>query len=172
MSAGETTDDTENVTSENFGSFLPGTLEAFASSPAGFALGLILTPLLKGVETVLIGALDLVTFVFNGACPDVYSTFSTGAQCVDSTSGMIGLADVPLFIGGLLVGIGRVIGGSASEGTGVLGLLSGVTSGLVGLASAAGPAAPIVFALVVVLVLGALAFVVRRVALLVPGIGG
>ncbi|WP_244629383.1 hypothetical protein [Halorubrum sp. PV6] len=141
---------------------LPLTLKRFASSPQGFILGAILSPLLRGLENVVVTVLDLITFVFQGDEPGLTGTF--------------GIADVPLFIGTKLVSIGATIGGSAIEGTGLLGLLSRLVDAGTGFASAGGPLAPIILAGEVVVVVYMFAWTTQRIILViadaVPGLAG
>jgi len=89
---------------------------------------------------------------------------------------VIGIADIPLFIGTSLVGVGETIGGSAVEGTGILGVVDQVVSAGVGFASAGGPLAPIILSAEVVLVVWVIAVLTRRTILViadaVPGLAG
>lgn len=141
---------------------LPVTLQRFASSPSGFILGAILSPLLRGLNGVVIEFLDLITFVFQGSGPGLVGT--------------LGVADIPLFIGTELVEIGAIIGGSSVEGTGLLGIVSTVIDAGTAFASIGGPLAPIILAGEVVVVVYAFAFVAERIILViadaVPGLAG
>mgnify|MGYP000158397621 CR=1 FL=1 len=141
---------------------LPETLSRFASSPQGFILGAILSPLLRGLENIVVTVLDLITFVFQGDGPGLTGTF--------------GIADIPLFIGTKLVGIGATIGGSAIEGTGLLGLLSRLVDAGTSFASMGGPLAPVILAGEVVVVVYVFAWTTQRIILViadaVPGLAG
>jgi len=141
---------------------LPETLRRFASSPTGFILGAILSPLLRGLNSVVIEFLDLITFVFQGSGPGLVGT--------------LGLADIPLFIGTELVEIGATIGGSSVEGTGLLGIVSTVVDAGTAFASIGGPLAPIILAGEVVVVVYVFAFITQRIILViadaVPGLAG
>ena len=141
---------------------LPLTLRRFAASPQGFILGAILSPLLRGLENVVVTVLDLITFVFQGDGPGLTGTF--------------GIADIPLFIGTTLVDIGAEIGGSAIEGEGILGLLSTLVDAGTSFASMGGPLAPIILAGEVVVVVYVFAWTTQRIILViadaVPGLAG
>lgn len=142
-------------------SALPEVLTRFASAPQGFILGAVLTPILSGVNDVLIRILDLITYVFQGDGPGLVGTY--------------GLADIPVFIGTELVAVGSTIGGSASGG-GLLGILSRIVDAGTAFASAGGPLAPIILAAEVVVAAYVLAFIGQRVILVmadaVPGVAG
>ena len=144
------------------GSELPETLQRFASSPTGFILGAILSPLLRGLNNIVITFLDLITFVFQGSGPGLIGT--------------LGLADIPLFIGTELVEAGALIGGSSVEGTGLLGIVSTVVDAGTAFASIGGPLAPVILAGEVVVVVYVFAFVTERIVLViadaVPGLAG
>ena len=141
---------------------LPMTLQRFASSPSGFILGAILSPLLRGLNSVVIEFLDLITFVFQGSGPGLVGT--------------LGVADIPLFIGTELLEIGATIGGSSVEGTGLLGIVSEVIDAGTAFATLGGPLAPIILAGEVVVVVYVFAFVTERIVLViadaVPGLAG
>lgn len=141
---------------------LPETLQRFASSPTGFILGAILSPLLRGLNDIVVTFLNLITFVFQGSGPGLVGT--------------LGLADIPLFIGTKLIEIGATIGGSSVEGTGLLGIVSTVIDAGTAFASIGGPLAPIILAGEVVVVVYVFAFVTERIVLViadaVPGLAG
>ncbi|WP_050032292.1 hypothetical protein [Halorubrum halophilum] len=141
---------------------LPQSLQRFARSPQGFILGAILSPLLEGLNDAVVQFLDLIVFVFEGSEPGLVGTY--------------GIADIPLFIGTQLVNIGATIGGSASDGTGFLGLVDRLVEAAVGFATVGGPLAPIILAGEVVVVVWLLAFIGRRIILViadaVPGLAG
>ena len=141
---------------------LPVTLQRFASSPSGFILGAILSPLLRGLNSLVVTFLDLITFVFQGSGPGLVGT--------------LGVADIPLFIGAELVEIGAAIGGSSVEGTGLLGIVSEVIDAGTAFATLGGPLAPIILAGEVVVVVYVFAFVTERIILViadaVPGLAG
>jgi len=144
------------------GQGLPDTLKEFARAPQGFILGAILETFLSGLNTGLVEVLGLIRFVFQGSGPGLTGTY--------------GIADIPLFIGTSLVGVGETIGGSAVEGTGILGVVDQVVSAGVGFASAGGPLAPIILSAEVVLVVWVIAVLTRRTILViadaVPGLAG
>jgi len=100
MSSTEETTETQDETTgvmDFFGSGNASTLQTFAASPAAFIFGVILTPLLNGLETVVAKTLDLVYLVFFG-------TLRT------TTDGQLGIADVPLVVADLLIDVGDLIG--------------------------------------------------------------
>ncbi|KDS91767.1 hypothetical protein FK85_19335 [Halorubrum saccharovorum] len=141
---------------------LPRSLQRFARSPQGFILGAILSPLIEGLNDAVVQFLDLIVFVFEGSAPGLVGTY--------------GIADIPLFVGTHLVDIGATIGGSAAAGTGFLGLVDRLVETAVGFATAGGPLAPIILAGEVVVVVWLLAFIGRRIILViadaVPGLAG
>ena len=151
-----------SATNEGDGYSLPETLKRFAKSPQGFILGAILSPLINGLNDVVVTFLDLIVFVFRGSGPGLVGTY--------------GIADVPLFIGTKLIGIGSTIGGSAVDGTGVLGILDRIVGAGTQIASIGGPLAPIILAGEIVVVVYVLAFVTERIILViadaVPGAAG
>lgn len=141
---------------------LPVTLQRFATSPTGFILGAILSPLLRGLNSFVVTILDLIRFVFEGSGPGLVGT--------------LGVADIPLFIGTELVEIGATIGGSSVEGTGLLGIVSEVIDAGTAFATVGGPLAPIILAGEIVVVVYVFAFVTERIILViadaVPGLAG
>lgn len=141
---------------------LPDTLQRFASSPQGFILGAILSPLLNGLNDAVIRFLNLITFVFEGSGPGL--------------TGTIGVADIPLYVGDLALEAGSTIGGSALEGTGLLGIADRLVQTGVGFATIGGPLAPVILAAETVAVLWLLAVIGRRTLLViadaVPGLAG
>jgi len=72
-------------------------LQTFGASPVGFIFGVILTPLLSGVETGVLRSLDLVNLVFYG---DSRAT----------TDGLVGIADIPAVSASVLISAGDTIG--------------------------------------------------------------
>lgn len=144
------------------GSSVPEVVLRFASAPQGFILGAVLSPLISGLESVVVGILDLIVFVFQGDGPGLVGT--------------LGLADIPLFVGETLVGVGSTVGGSAVDGTGILGVVDRIVEALVGLASIGGPAAPIILAAEVVAVVYLFVVIGRRAILVIadaiPGAAG
>ena len=152
-------DDTEG---SDGGSELPETLQRFASSPTGFILGAVLSPLLRGLNNVVVTFLDLITFVYQGSGPGLVGT--------------LGVVDIPLFIGTELIEIGATIGGSSVEGTGLLGIVSTVIDAGTAFATLGGPLAPIILAGEVVVVVYVFAFVTERIILVIadatPGLAG
>jgi len=143
-------------------SSIPEVLYRFAGAPQGFILGALLTPLLSGLNSIVVGLLDLIVFVFQGDGPGLVGT--------------LGLADIPLFLGRELVDAGSTIGGSAVDGTGLLGVLDTIVSIGTSFASLGGPLAPVILAGEVVVVAYAFAFVARRTILVIadaiPGAAG
>lgn len=81
------------------------TLLAFGSSPAGFALGIVLTPLFEGLETIFEMVIDGIYLVFVG-------------DSVGSTSGTVGIADIPLLAADVLIGVGDLVGSPVLDGVG------------------------------------------------------
>jgi len=138
------------------------TLERFGKSPQGFILGAILSPLLRGLEDVIVEVLDLIVFVFQGEYPGLIGTY--------------GLLDIPVFIGTKLIAIGATIGGSTAENSGVLGLVDRLVKAAVDVATVGGPLAPIILAGEIVVVVWLLAVIARRIILViadaVPGLAG
>ncbi|GGK64604.1 hypothetical protein GCM10009067_16330 [Haloarcula sebkhae] len=136
---------------------LPPELQAFAASPLGFILGLILTPLLNGVEGVVSRAIWAINFVFFG-------------QSRSSTDGVFGLADVPVVITNKLIDAGSAIGKPILDGVISPGVQLVIEffnwTGPVGLLGAA-----IVFALVVVVYATGLRTAVEIVLDFIPGGG-
>lgn len=131
-------------------------LKTFGNSPAGFILGAVLSELLGGIEVLLTALLDAVLFVFVGSGP--------------GTTGMLGIADIPIFATEILIGATSGIGQTILE-------LIGSLLGMVGtVAASAGPAAPLVVAgsIAVVAIAGAwtLRTVIDVVADAVPGLQG
>lgn len=143
-------------------SSIPEVLYDFASAPQGFILGALLEPLLSGLNSIVVGLLDLIVFVFQGDGPGLVGT--------------LGLADIPLFIGSELVDVGSAIGGSAVDGTGLLGVLDTIVSIGTSFAGLGGPLAPVILAGEVVLVAYTFAFIARRTILVIadaiPGAAG
>ncbi|WP_241982725.1 hypothetical protein [Halorubrum sp. ASP121] len=141
---------------------IPGVLYRFASAPQGFILGALLEPLISGVDSLVTQVLDLIVLVFQGDGPGLVGT--------------LGLADIPLFIGDTLIGVGSALGGSAIEGTGILGIVDTIIEALVSFATIGGPLAPIILAGEVVLVVYTVAFIGQRIILViadaVPGLAG
>ncbi|EMA71952.1 hypothetical protein C462_04220 [Halorubrum distributum JCM 13916] len=137
-------------------------LLTFASAPQGFILGALLEPLLSGLNSVVVGLLDLIVFVFQGDGPGL--------------TGTLGLADIPLFIGDTLIGVGSTVGGSAIDGTGILGVVDRIVETFVGFASIGGPLAPLILAGEVVVVTYVLVVIARRTILVIadaiPGAAG
>lgn len=166
--------ETEEVTPGTFDSFLPSPLGKIATHPAGFILGTVLSPLLGGLERVVGLILNLVLFPFVGGCISANSPLPDfGPQtCQSATDGMFGAADIPLVIGGAVGDGFALVGGNVEQGTGILGAVDLVLTTATDVASAAGPAAPIALAIIVSAVAIGTAFLVRRAALLIPGIGG
>jgi len=150
-----------------------GFLTAFAKSPSAFILGAVIAPIVGGLNTILYGTLEAVLFLFSGSCPDQYVVLTGGSSCGgDPTAGTWGLTDIPLVIGDAIVGAGSTIGGSAAAGTGILGVVDSISGAAVGIAQAAGPLGPVIIAAEFAAVVWLVAFVIRRAALTIPGIGG
>lgn len=163
------------VTGETVGELkeYSGFLTAFAKAPSTFILGAVLAPIVGGLNTILSGTLEAVLFLFSGSCPDQYVVLTGGSSCGgDPTAGTWGLTDIPLVIGDAIVGAGSTIGGSAAAGTGILGVVDSISGAAVGIAQAAGPLGPVIIAAEFAAVVWLVAFVIRRAALTIPGIGG
>lgn len=73
-----------------------GVLTTFAASPAGFILGVILTPLLNGVTGVVTIFLGGINLAFFGTGP--------------GTQGVLGIADIPTIGAQLLIAAGDAVG--------------------------------------------------------------
>lgn len=144
------------------GSGLPQVLSDFANAPQGFILGAILETFLSGLNTGLAEVLGVINLVFNGTGPGLTGTY--------------GLADIPLAIGTVLVDAGSTVGGSAIEGTGILGFVDQLVEAGFGFAEIFGPLAPIVLSAEIVLIVWLFAVVTRRTILViadaVPGLAG
>ena len=82
---------------------LPPALTAFADSPQGFVLGLILTPLFEGLEDIVVEGLETVNLLFVG-------------DSRASTTGTLGLADIPLVLANAVIGVGKDVGQPALDG--------------------------------------------------------
>jgi hypothetical protein len=74
-----------------------GVLSDFADSPRGFVLGLILTPLIEGLENIVIETLWVVNLVLVG-------------ENRGSTAGSLGIADIPLVLARMSVKAGQSVG--------------------------------------------------------------
>ena len=118
------------------GGGLPNILTEFAASPTGFILGLILTPLLNGVEGVVEEALWAINYVFFG-------------HSRSSTLGDLGLVDVPVVIADTLIQGGSALGEPVLDD-----IIAPLVQALIDFFNWTGPAgllgAAIVFAIVVV----------------------
>jgi len=84
---------------------LPAILQDFAAAPRGFALGLVLTPLLSGLEDLQLEILGLIELVFLGTGP--------------GTEGLLGIADVWLIIRELAVTTGGTVGSAVLTALGI-----------------------------------------------------
>lgn len=104
-------------------------LTAFGNSPAGFILGVALSTVLNGVETVVTALLDAVLYLFVGDGPGL--------------EGGLGLADIPLLVGGLLVDATRGLG------LDIISAASAFTGALIDLSTSFGPLAPVALAVMV-----------------------
>lgn len=139
------------------GFVLPPALKAFASSPLGFILGLILTPLLNGVESVVARIIWAINLIFLG-------------EARSSTEGAFGLADVPVVIANTLIEGGSAIGKPILDGV----IAPGVQL-VIEFFNWTGPAellgAAIVFALVVVTYSSAIRTAVEIALDFIPGGG-
>jgi len=153
----QTTDD-----DGEFGSGVKETLVRFGKSPQGFLLGAVLSPLLSGLNDVVVRFLNLIRFVFVGDGPGL--------------EGTLGIADIPLFMGEKVLAVGATVGGSAADGTGILGVVDTIVQALIDIATIGGPLAPIILAGETVLVVWVLAVIARRTILViadaVPGLAG
>lgn len=72
-------------------------LSDFATSPAGFALGIVLEPLLEGLEDIVIDAINGILLIFVG-------------DEVGTTTGTVGIADIPLLAAQAIIDAGDLIG--------------------------------------------------------------
>ena len=147
---------------DEFTSGVRETLIRFGKSPRGFLLGAVLSPLLSGLNDVLVQFLDLIRFVYMGDGPGLQGT--------------LGIADIPIFVGDKVLAVGSTIGGSAAGGTGILGVLDTIVQALIDIATIGGPLAPIILAGETVLVVWTFAVIARRLILIiadaVPGLAG
>ena len=136
---------------------LPAELQAFASSPLGFLLGLILTPLVDGVEGVVSEILWAINYIFYG-------------HSRSSTIGDIGLVDVPVVLANTVIDGGSAIGTPILDGA----IAPGVQL-MIEFFNWTGPAgllgAAIVFAIVVVVYATGLRTAVEIVLDFIPGGG-
>lgn len=104
-------------------------LTAFGNSPTGFVLGIALSTVLNGVESIVTALLDAVLFIFIGDGPGL--------------EGGLGLADLPLLVGSILVDATRGLGLDIISGA------SAFTGALIDLSSSFGPLAPVALAVMV-----------------------
>lgn len=139
---------------------------ALLKSPQGYILGVVLSQLLAGVESIFLLVLDGIEYVFRGSEP--------------GTTGVLGIADIPLWIGEQLVSAGSAIGGStglgSSKPSGILGLFGTINDAILGLANSAGVFGPlIVSAYVAAIAIGG-AILLRKLIMvlldILPGGGG
>lgn len=133
-------------------------LTTFAASPAGFILGAILSELLGGIEAIISLFLDAIRFMF------------VGSDGVPSSTGTLGIADVPVYMASLLGDAGSQLGAAVMTTT------QTVTGALVDVAVASGPLAPVVLSMELAVLMVVSAVVLRTLieiaADVVPGLGG
>ena len=72
-------------------------LKQFSTSPVGFIFGVVLTPILNGLDTVVAKSLDLVYVVVYG-------------HSRSAAIGTLGIADIPLILANLFIDAGDTIG--------------------------------------------------------------
>ena len=118
-------------------------LRDFTSSPQGFVLGLILTPLLDGLEDLVVEVLGLVNLLFFGT-----SEATTGET--------LGVADVPVVLLTLLVEAGTLIGTPILRYTGFF------ARGAVDFVAGLGPFVLLGVALVLVVIVNVYAGAIRK----------
>lgn len=123
-------------------------LKDFAEAPLGFTAGIVLNVLVGGLENIAEAFIRAFYVIYEG-------------DTVGSTQGSLGLADIPRVAANQLGQAGRV-GGSA-----LLDALAGFFSTVESGAAAAGPAAPILAAIAVAVVILAGAYLLRLVATLI-----
>jgi len=121
---------------------VPPVLRDFAEAPAGFIVGVLLNVFVDGTETVLTAVLDAALFVYEG-------------DTVGTTEGMLGIADIPRVAATTLGGAGDAAGSTLLDG------LSGLFGTIEPAVSAAGPAAPLLAAFLVAVVIVAIAYLAR-----------
>jgi len=74
-----------------------GVLKTFSTSPIGFIFGVVLTPLLNGVDTTVAKSLNLVYLVVFG-------------HSRSAAIGTLGISDIPLVFADLLIDVGDTVG--------------------------------------------------------------
>jgi len=133
-------------------------LKSLSKNPAGFVLGAVLTTVLAGVETIVEGFIDGILFL------------ALGEDYVLSTTGKLGVADLPLYIVDLLGGAGSVIT------TAIVAAVREFNRSAVAFATAAGPLSPLLYAAILALSVVAVAWTLRTALSLladaIPGLQG
>jgi len=105
------------------------TLTAFGESPAGFILGAVLSQILGGVQIIVESLIDGIIVLFLG---------SDGEP--SATGDLLGIADIPVYV------VTAFTGGGARVADGIAGAIRSTNRVTVEVATAAGPASPIVYA--------------------------
>lgn len=108
-------------------------LSSFARRPVGFVLGIILSEVLSGIEAVTTAFVSAISLVLVGSGP--------------GTSGeYLGLADIPLYLGELVVGIVQPTGEGETIGGAIISIAEIPVGVVVDFAGRAGPLEPVVLA--------------------------
>lgn len=121
---------------------IPSTLRNFVAEPVAFILGALFSVLIGGLETVLIAFLDAILFVYEG-------------DTVGSTAGMLGFADIPRVVANTLGGVGGTAGNSVRLA------IESFLEVMADVASAAGPAAPLLSGALLAAFIIAIAYALR-----------
>ena len=157
LMGGDGDPDTEDDSLSGFDESTLDVLQTFGSSPVGFIFGVILTPILNGIEGIAITGLELFNLVIFG-------------DARGSAAGMIGIADIPRVSAGLLIDAGNLIRGPVIEMA-----IDPLANGLVDVARWSGPwgllGAVIALAVLANLYAGTLRKALEIVLDLIPGGG-
>jgi len=130
---GETPPNSDGITFSEitptwFSELVP-TLKAFGGNPAGFILGAVLSQILGGVQIIVESLIDGIIVLFLG---------SDGEP--SATGDLLGIADIPVYV------VTAFTGGGARVADGIAGAIRSTNRVTVEVATAAGPASPIVYA--------------------------
>lgn len=135
-----------------------GVFKAFGSNPVGFILGAVLSTILGGIQTLVSALIDAILFL------------ALGSDYTISATGTLGIADIPVFAVSLVTGsAGTVVGALTST-------IRELNRAAVGIATAAGPLSPVIYAAILAAAMIALAWALRTliavIADAVPGLQG
>jgi len=113
---------------------LPSTLQAFIANPQKVILGAVLSGMLEWVFGVVSIGIDVILLVIAGSEP---ATF-------DAPGEQLGIADIPVSIANNLGGVGDTAGTAIIEG------IEAFNAPLFDAAAFAGPASPIILAVIII----------------------